>query len=86
MSDVEVANDEVTNDIDLKRIEETVDVPEFTNDWWCCGGCFKGISPGDLRFDCTVCENLTLCCDCKLAKPHDHKLSKKRVMEHCIVP
>ena len=32
VSDVEVANDEVTNDIDLKRIEETVDVPEFTND------------------------------------------------------
>ncbi len=45
VSDVEVANDEVTNYIDLKRIEETVDVPEFTNNWWCCGGCFEGISP-----------------------------------------
>jgi hypothetical protein len=76
---VEVANDEVTNDIDLQRIEQTVEDPELTNDWWLCDGCHEGIPPGDFRFDCTECENFCLCANCRYSNPHEHKLSKKRV-------
>lgn len=82
----DVANDEVTNEMDLKRIEQTTETPEFKNDWWMCDECFNGIPPGYYRFDCQICENFTICEECKYTTQHGHKLTRRRVPAHCVIP
>ncbi|KAJ1606368.1 zz domain-containing protein [Cryptosporidium canis] len=70
-------------DISLKRetkpkVEESVDDDE---EWWQCDGCMKEILPNKKKFDCTVCENYTLCKSCCRNTDHEHPLEKSRVPE-----
>jgi len=55
--------------------EEEVD-PEV---WWLCDHCNKGITAGKRRFDCSVCENYTLCIKCFRVRRHPHKFVRRRV-------
>lgn len=64
--------------------EESGTIPSTCDDeevWWQCDGCLKEILPGKKKFDCTVCENFTLCKSCCRNTDHEHPLEKSRVPE-----
>merc|ERR1712217_887036 len=54
--------------------------------WWKCDCCQKGIPGGKKRFDCTVCENYTLCVNCFRIRRHPHKFVRRRVPDHNMPP
>lgn len=54
---------------------------EDDEEWWQCDGCLKEILPNKKKFDCTVCENFTLCKSCCRSTEHEHPLEKSRVPE-----
>ncbi|OII72784.1 uncharacterized protein cubi_03654 [Cryptosporidium ubiquitum] len=54
---------------------------EDNYEWWQCDGCLKEILPNKKKFDCTVCENFTLCKSCCRNTDHEHPLEKSRVPE-----
>jgi protein KRI1 len=79
------------NDIDIIRIEKTEDLPigikeGATGTWWMCDGCKQGIPENNWRFDCTECENYTLCESCRTTVVHDHRLKRFRVPLGCAPP
>ncbi|PHJ25280.1 zinc zz type domain-containing protein [Cystoisospora suis] len=55
-------------------------------EWWLCDGCGSSIPGGKKRFDCTTCENYTLCKQCFRCVRHPHQLVKKTVPRHCKPP
>ncbi|XP_026193991.1 protein KRI1 homolog [Cyclospora cayetanensis] len=55
-------------------------------EWWMCDGCGIGIRGGKKRFDCTTCENFTLCKPCFRNVRHPHQLVRKTVPPHCNPP
>ena len=77
-------NDEIRqNDENEEYSEET---PDRIEEWWFCDNCQKPIKPGEIRYDCTKCENYTLCKKCLKSSNHPHKLSKKKVSIACKPP
>ncbi|KAH8738724.1 hypothetical protein FG386_000515 [Cryptosporidium ryanae] len=54
---------------------------ENEEEWWQCDVCLKEILPNKKKFDCTVCENYTLCKSCCRNSEHEHPLTKSRVPE-----
>jgi len=54
--------------------------------WWLCDECHKGIPGGKKRFDCTVCENYTLCIKCFRVRRHPHKFVRCKVPTQCMPP
>merc|ERR1719401_2861946 len=54
--------------------------------WFLCDACQRGIPGGKKRFDCTVCENYTLCAKCFRIRRHPHKFIRRRVPERCMPP
>merc|ERR1719203_477892 len=54
--------------------------------WFLCDSCQTGIPGGKKRFDCTVCENYTLCAKCFRIRRHPHKFVRRRVPERCMPP
>ncbi|KAH7648012.1 hypothetical protein FG379_000795 [Cryptosporidium bovis] len=61
------------------KLEE--DTHEDHEEWWQCDVCLKEIQPNKKKFDCTVCENYTLCKSCCRNVEHEHPLAKGRVPE-----
>jgi len=55
-------------------------------DWWLCDNCHKGIPGGKKRFDCTVCDDFTLCAKCFRVRSHPHRFVPRRIPEHCMPP
>ena len=48
--------------------------------WFCCDFCMEPIEEGLLRFDCTKCDNFTLCMKCyKKNTTHLHRFKKQKV-------
>ena len=68
-------------DADAEAEEE--EHPEL---WFLCDGCKAPIPAGKRRFDCTVCENFTLCMKCFRVRRHPHKFVRRRVPESCTPP
>eukprot|EP00929_Paragymnodinium_shiwhaense_P027815 TRINITY_DN1623_c0_g1_i1.p1 TRINITY_DN1623_c0_g1~~TRINITY_DN1623_c0_g1_i1.p1 ORF type:complete len:732 (-),score=257.03 TRINITY_DN1623_c0_g1_i1:213-2408(-) len=67
--------------------EDAEDEEEVDNEtWWLCDGCGKGIVAGKRRFDCSMCENFTLCVKCFRVRSHPHKFIRRRVPENCMPP
>ncbi|KAF7458197.1 zinc finger, zz type domain-containing protein [Cryptosporidium felis] len=64
---------------DEEATEESFIYPDDDSEWWQCDGCQKEILPTKRKFDCTVCENFTLCKSCCRNKEHEHPLEKSRV-------
>merc|ERR1712039_633941 len=54
--------------------------------WWRCDQCNSGIPGGKRRFDCTVCEDYTLCTKCFRVRRHPHKFVRKKVPENSMPP
>lgn len=64
--------------------DESGTIPSTCDDeevWWQCDGCLKEILQGKKKFDCTVCENFTLCKSCCRNTDHEHPLEKSKVPE-----
>lgn len=55
-------------------------------EWWMCDACGKGIRGGKKRFDCTTCDNFTLCKVCFRNVRHPHQLVRRTVPLHCSPP
>jgi len=47
-------------------------------EWWFCDNCKKPIKGGDIRYDCTMCDNFTLCRKCFKTLKHPHKMNKEK--------
>lgn len=64
------------------------DYGEEGNDlWWLCDHCQKGIDVGKKHFDCTECENYTLCESCVPLADHEHsRMVAKVVPPSCAPP
>ena len=54
--------------------------------WFLCDGCKTPIPGGKRRFDCTICDNFTLCMKCFRVRRHPHKFVRRRVPESCTPP
>jgi len=54
--------------------------------WFMCDGCQKPIPGGKKHFDCSVCENYTLCIACFRGRRHPHKFVKRKVPLNCAPP
>ena len=80
------------NDVDVLRIEKTVEIPPPLREgtvegtWWCCDGCSNGILENHWRFDCQECPNFTLCEGCRGKVIHGHRLKKLKVPLGCAPP
>lgn len=68
---------------DAAEEEEEEEHPDL---WFLCDGCKTPIPGGKRRFDCTVCENFTLCMKCFRIRRHPHKFVRRRVPESCTPP
>lgn len=79
VADGAAALDEV---VDAEDVEEEV----ADDQWWRCDDCGRGIPAGKRRFDCTVCDDFTLCSKCFRVRRHPHKFARKRVPEKCQPP
>lgn len=66
--------------------EEDADEEADPNEWWLCDSCQKPILPGKKRFDCSVCEDYTLCMDCFRIRRHPHKFMRRRVPTTSVIP
>ncbi|OII77929.1 KRR1 family protein [Cryptosporidium andersoni] len=66
-----------------KRIEDDLN---DKYEWWQCDQCLRGIPPGNKKFDCTICENYTLCKMCCKIVNHQHLLKKNKVPKHANLP
>lgn len=75
---------------DAENEEEAADAPgeeEATPGlWWRCDECQRGIPGGKKRFDCTVCEDYTLCAKCFRVRRHPHKFVRCNVPVSCMPP
>lgn len=60
--------------------------PADPEEWWLCDECQKGIPGGKKRFDCTVCENYTLCPKCFRIRRHPHKFVRRKVPDASMPP
>lgn len=80
------------NDVDVLRIEQTVEIPTAVKEgtlqgtWWICDGCDEGIKENCWRFDCQECPNYTLCETCRSKVVHDHRLKRFKVPLGCAPP
>jgi len=56
--------------------------------WFLCDGCEKGIWPGKQFYECTVCENITLCKKCFRVRIHpaNHRFNRSKVPPRCAIP
>ncbi|GFE54419.1 zinc zz type domain-containing protein [Babesia ovis] len=55
--------------------------------WWLCDHCNKGIPVGHKHFDCSECENYTLCEPCVPLANHEHlTMTAKVVPPSCAPP
>lgn len=71
-------------DMDEKDDYGSEEDPEL---WWMCDYCNKGIQVGQTHFDCTICDNYTLCNACLIVANHEHKdLVPKKVPLICAPP
>eukprot|EP01022_Parablepharisma_sp_SALTPOND_P018561 TRINITY_DN304_c0_g1_i10.p3 TRINITY_DN304_c0_g1~~TRINITY_DN304_c0_g1_i10.p3 ORF type:complete len:616 (-),score=178.81 TRINITY_DN304_c0_g1_i10:24290-26137(-) len=55
-------------------------------EWWFCDNCQKPVKAGDIRYDCTMCDNYTLCRKCFKTANHPHKLKKEKTPATCKPP
>ncbi|CAK0906716.1 unnamed protein product [Prorocentrum cordatum] len=54
--------------------------------WFLCDGCQRAIPGGKRYFECSVCEDYTLCMKCFRVRRHPHKFVRKKIPEHCVPP
>ncbi len=82
------AQDEWQEDGQENEVEDAADAEEEEHPdlWFLCDGCKAPIPAGKRRFDCTVCENFTLCMKCFRVRRHPHKFVRRRVPESCTPP
>jgi len=79
------------NQVDIEKIEKSAELPQAvreggSNDWWLCDGCQNGIPENSWRFDCSECDNFTLCNTCRTTVSHSHRLKKLKVPIGCKPP
>ncbi|CAE8735939.1 unnamed protein product [Polarella glacialis] len=80
-------DDDVDNVEEVDDGEDQVDEEEDNPDlWFMCDVCQKGIPAGKRRFDCSVCENYTLCMACFRIRRHPHKFVRKKVPATAMPP
>jgi len=76
-------------DADAEGAEDGVEAEEedaAPDLWFLCDACQRGIPGGKKRFDCTVCDNYTLCAKCFRVRRHPHKFVRRKVPERCMPP
>ncbi|KAL8438723.1 hypothetical protein Efla_001271 [Eimeria flavescens] len=78
------AKEEEGNEKGKEKEENQQEEPQA--EWWLCDGCGLGIKGGKKRFDCSTCENFTLCKICFRNVRHPHRLVRKTVPLHCNPP
>ncbi|GBE61880.1 zinc zz type domain-containing protein [Babesia ovata] len=54
--------------------------------WWLCDHCNKGIPVGAKHFDCTECDNYTLCEACVVLANHEHSRMVAKVVPPTCAP
>ena len=67
------------NKNDYPDNEEYEENEDDENEWWYCDDCKKVIKPGKIKYDCTTCDDFTLCRDCFKTANHVHKMKKNKV-------
>ncbi|GIX65309.1 Krr1 family protein [Babesia caballi] len=54
--------------------------------WWLCDHCHKGIPAGHKHFDCTECDNYSLCQSCVPLANHEHQRMVAKVVPAACAP
>lgn len=77
--------DEYMTGQDQENFENIEEDQEQEEQWWYCDSCLKCIKPGKVRYECTKCEDYTLCKSCYQTESHEHVMKKEKVPATCIV-
>lgn len=75
------------NEQDINIIKNSAaDEDEENRIFWYCDNCKRGIQPKEVRFDCQICPDYTLCRKCNDAKIHNHRMKKVVVPANAVPP